>query len=223
MKRFFILGDSWAIGEYRYQDNTIVSLPNTGIGYYLEQLGHSVTNIAKGGASNYDQLLLAQSQLTSDFDYVIWFHTETTRDIISRGYPKIDLYNFPQCMTDLKTANYNLAEQIYKQFQVPFIVVGCLSNLDETIETFEFAKIKIYSWLNEITESAYQLPSNMHQDIMYDVLMHYENVDKSYMNKELNQMKFVERELEKHKNFTDGVHPCKECSKQLAIRLNELV
>ena len=59
-------------------------VPNTGLEFYLTQLGHTVTNISAGSASNFGQLRDAYWRLKdhSDYDYIIWFHTEPVRDIV---------------------------------------------------------------------------------------------------------------------------------------------
>lgn len=219
MKRFFIIGDSWAIGEFRYGNKTITAVPDTGIEHYLKALGHEVVSIAQAGASNYAQLKLAHKHLTTDFDYIIWFQTETTRDIVDTHYPPIDIFNFVQCMRYIKQQNYAMAQELYEEFKVPFIVVGCLSALDPSIDDYSFAKVKVTSWLDELSGAKYELPENMHQDIMYKVLEHYTVVNKAFMVEELDRMKFVEARLEVHHNFTDGVHPKRECSEALANRL----
>jgi len=81
--KFFILGDSWGVGEWTIKNSVFESVPNTGLDYHLTQLGHTVTNISAGSAGNFGQLRHAYWTLKekSDYDYIIWFHTESMRDI----------------------------------------------------------------------------------------------------------------------------------------------
>ena len=67
-----VIGDSWAgIDPYK---ELIINL--------LSQAGHSVINLAHGGASNHGQLQNLQYELLEKdkVDYIIWFHTEPVRD-----------------------------------------------------------------------------------------------------------------------------------------------
>jgi hypothetical protein len=82
--KFFILGDSWGVGEWTIDNNGIFkSIPNTGLDHWLREHAHSVTNISAGSAGNFGQLRHAYWTLDqhSDYDYIIWFHTECIRDI----------------------------------------------------------------------------------------------------------------------------------------------
>ena len=54
--KFFILGDSWGVGEWDKSTGIFESVPNSGLDYYLTQAGHTVMNIAQGSAGNFGQL-----------------------------------------------------------------------------------------------------------------------------------------------------------------------
>ena len=231
IKRFLICGDSWGVGAWRYEGNGIYAIPNTGIDYYLQQQGHTVTNIAKGQASNYVQLkeLTKQLEISNDYDYVIWFQTEPNRDIVDTvmgdalesaiQYPAFDIQDYAKCMSYIKPRNYQYAQYVYGKFNVPFVVVGGLSSIDPCINDYTFAAKVIPSWLDDITDSQYDLAENMHQNIMLSVLTHYTNVNKAYMVDELDKMKIIEESLESHPNFSNGVHPNTEQYGILASRL----
>lgn len=230
-KRFLICGDSWGVGAWRYEGNGIHAIPNTGLDYYLQQLGHSVTNIARGQASNYVQLraLASHLEISNDYDYVIWFQTEPNRDIIDTvmgdalesaiQYPEFNIKDYAKCMSYIKDRNYQYAQYVYEKFNVPFIVVGGLSNIDPCIANYTFPTKVIPSWLADITDGQYDLAENMHQNIMLSVLTHYTNVNKVYMVDELDKMKVIEESLESHPNFSNGVHPNAEQYGLLASRL----
>ena len=82
--KFFILGDSWGVGEWTKKSGRFESIPNTGLDYHFTQLGHTVTNISAGSAGNFGQLRHAYWTLkeNANYDYIIWFHTESMRDTI---------------------------------------------------------------------------------------------------------------------------------------------
>lgn len=234
VKRFLICGDSWGVGAYRYIGNpptAIESIPNTGLDYFLHKQGHVVTNIAKGADSNYLQLKLLVSTLqeSNDYDYIIWIQTETNRDIVDTvignsiesvaQYPDFDFADFKKCMSYIKGRNYQYAQYIYNKFKVPFILIGGLSAIDSSIDKFNFAKLVIPSWLNDITEGQYDLAENMHQDIILKVLDKFTTIDKEFMIAELDKMKLIEDALENHPNFSNGVHPNAVQYEKLAIRI----
>ena len=233
-KRFLICGDSWGVGAYRYIGNPPVSIEpiaNTGLDYYLTQSGHVVTNIAKGNASNFLQLKELATVLETDnnYYYVIWFQTEPNRDIINTvlgnklesaiQYPQFDITDFSKCMSYIKDRNYYYAQCVYDKFKVPFIVVGGLSSIDPTIKNYSFPAAVIPNWLDDITDSQYDLAENMHQDNMLTVLTNFTNVDKVYMVEELDKMKVIEDALETHPNFSNGVHPNAQQFEILTSRL----
>ena len=231
IQRFLICGDSWGVGAYRYEGNGIYPIPNTGIDYYLRQHGHYVKNIAQGQASNYVQLKELSKTLEADsnYDYVIWFQTEPNRDIIDTvlgnalesvtQYPSFDIKDYSKCMSYIKDRNYQYAQYIYDKFNVPFVVVGGLSKIDDSIMNYNFVSYVIKSWLDDITNYEYDLAENMHQNIMLKVLTECHNVDKGYMVRELDKMKLVEESLETHPNFSNGVHPNAEQYAKLTTRL----
>lgn len=103
--KFFILGDSWGVGEWTASrasaapssifkagpdtvfkagpDTIFKAVPDTGLDHWLRALGHSVTNISAASAGNFGQLRHAYWTLDqhSDYDYIVWFYTEDIRDI----------------------------------------------------------------------------------------------------------------------------------------------
>ena len=229
-KKFLICGDSWGVGAYQYIGNPptgITPIANSGLDYFLTKHGCKVTNIAKGADSNFLQLVALRSTLEeiSDYDFIIWIQTETNRDIIdsSEQYPNFDINNFKKSMSYVKETNYQYIQSIYDKFKIPFIVVGGLSAIDDSIGKYTFAKIIISSWLRNITEGKYELAENMHQDIILKVLTTFPPSNKDFFVKELDRMKAIEESLETHPNFSNGVHPNAQQFKKLAVRiLNEL-
>ena len=84
--KFFILGDSWGLGEWKFVDGIphesgiVKNVPDTSIEFYLSQHGHYVKNISAVSAGNFGQLRHAYWQLVENhrYDYIIWFHIEPT-------------------------------------------------------------------------------------------------------------------------------------------------
>jgi hypothetical protein len=174
--KFFILGDSWGLGEWRIHNKIMELVPDTGIDYYLRKLGHTVTNVSAGSASNFGQLRNAYWTLrkNTDYDYIIWFHTEPIRDVLETviddavvdgliQYPEYkNITDYVEAMEYINNCNYNYAQNnIYNEFGIPFIVIGGIGRLDESIDSYEFAKYKIYSWPEELLHIDYHLPKNV--------------------------------------------------------------
>jgi hypothetical protein len=229
-KKFLICGDSWGVGAYQYIGNPptgITPIADSGLDYFLTQRGCQVTNISKGADSNFLQLVALRSKLeeTSNYDFVVWVQTETNRDIVdsSEQYPNFDIDNFKKSMSYIKDINYQYIQSIYDKFQIPFIVVGGLSSIDDAISNYTFARLVIPSWLYDITEGKYDLAENMHQDIILKVLTAFPPTNKEFIIQELDKMKAIEDSLETHTNFSNGVHPNAQQFEKLAVRiLNEL-
>lgn len=229
-KKFLICGDSWGVGAYQYVGNPptgITPIANSGLDYFLTQHNCEVTNIAKGADSNFLQLVALDSKLeeNSNYDFIVWIQTETNRDLVdsSEQYPHFDINNFKKSMSYVKDTNYQYIQSIYNKFQIPFIVVGGLSAIDDSISKYTFAKVIISSWLTDITEGKYKLAENMHQDIILKVLTLFPPSNKEFIIEELDRMRVVEDSLETHPNFSNGVHPNAQQFEKLAVRiLNEL-
>jgi hypothetical protein len=226
VKKFLICGDSWGVGAYKYigdPPTSITYIPDTGLDYFLTQHRCQVTNISKSADSNFLQLTALESKLaeSNDYDYIIWMQTEPNRDLINSKYkyPNFDINNFKQSMEYVKDINYQYAQVIYNRFKIPFIVVGGLSVVGNSIGIYSFAKLVITSWLSDITEGKYDLAENMHQDIILKVLTEFTPKDKKFILEELDKMKAIEDTLETHPNFSNGVHPNAEQYKKLAVRI----
>jgi hypothetical protein len=241
--KFFILGDSWGVGEWKKIGNTlpfgIKSVPNTGLDYYLKINGHNVKNISAGSAGNFGQLRHAYWTLKEnhDYDYIIWFHTETYRDIqeiIINDPAEASIY-FPNFTFELdlikslryvNRQNYKYAQHIFDEFNIPFIVIGGHGPVDLVISEFSFAMHTI-SWLKELLNLSFDPPSTN--------LVGWPNVIKIANYYNINEKDFIIanfEELEKSEialnlaensiNFPDNGHPSRQCFEQLANRIIEM-
>ena len=245
--KFIIIGDSWGRGEWVYENDTppynqgkrIYVVPNTSIGSVLEAHGHTCITLAKASTkgSNYNQLLRLQEEIadelrfsTEPIDGIIWFHTETIRDIIwsivldkekaKIQYPNFDISNFRNAMEYINTQNYNFAQKLYKEYKIPFYVIGCLSPLSQTIHNFNFHKLAITSWISEITGyKVEELPLNMHEDFFLEMLDILKVSNKEEINKEMKLMSKTEQELDSNGMFSAGIHPTYNQIKELAKRI----
>jgi len=234
--KFFILGDSWGVGEWNKINGKFESIPNTGLDHWLRENAHSVTNISAGSAGNFGQLRHAYWTLDqhSDYDYIIWFHTECIRDIeeiIINGpdeariqYPNFDSTNINQSLQYIQLQNYKYAQQLYEHYQIPFIVIGGQSTVPDTIKNYSFAHWVITSWLQELLKLEYLPPENtfFSWGKIERILDHF-NIDrKQYILDHYDQLERAKEivKLAQHsKLFPDDCHPCRHCYQILAERI----
>ena len=171
-----VIGDSWAgIDPYK---ELIINL--------LSQAGHSVINLAHGGASNHGQLQNLQYELLEKdkVDYIIWFHTEPVRDytefismtysfdnIPSPYFSDIGKKNLVEDLHFLNTQNYQYAQDLYEQYHTPFLVIGSAAPLSPSIENFSFFRYKIDSWNKQISGFE-DMPLNCYTHHMVRMLTH---------------------------------------------------
>jgi hypothetical protein len=235
-KRFFILGDSWGCGEWTLDSGQFESVPDTGIDYHLAQLGHTVTNISAGSAGNFGQLRRAYWTLKekSDYDYIIWFHTESMRDIeeflikepieAKIQFPKFKMsLNFNSVLRYINQQNYQYAQNLYDEYQIPFIVVNGQSPLDTIIDNYSFVKHTI-PWLVELLNLNFDPPPNTFfgWEKIQRILEHYSVNEKQFITNnivDLDKSKIIVDLAKKSKNFPDDGHPSSDCFKQLANRV----
>lgn len=238
---FFILGDSWGVGEWRQDNGILFANPNTGLDFYLTQLGHTVKNVSAGSASNFGQLRHAYWTLKEtgyNYDYIIWFHTEPIRDIEqiiiqdphdgNIYYPDFDISNFNNALRYVNKQNYQYAQTMFDEFKIPFILIGGQTPIDPQIDQYTFAKYKIDNWLAELAGINFQIPySTVGSLNKIKRILDYYNISfkKFVLNNfdEVNKITLIEDILKTHKNFPDGGHPSRHCFLELANYIVELI
>ena len=238
--KFFILGDSWGVGEWASEKSILVPVPNTGLDYYLTQLGHTVKNISTGSAGNFGQLRHAYWTLKekSDYDYIIWFQTESMRDIEEilikdpdegrRYFPEFDISNFEAGLDYLDCENYKYAQTITDKYNIPFIVIGGQCPVNSVITQFSFARHTIQSWLAELLNLNFTPPKNtfFSWDKIKRILDHYNVDEKEFIVNNMDQLDkstLINNLAKSSSCFPDNAHPSRDCFKQLAQRLIKIV
>jgi hypothetical protein len=238
--KFFILGDSWGVGEWTKKNNRFESIPDTGLDYYLTQLGHTVTNISAGSAGNFGQLRHAYWTLKEkpDYNYIIWFQTESMRDIEeiiindpSEGqkyFPDFDISNFESGLDYLDFENYKYAQTITDEYNIPFIVIGGHGPVNPAINQFSFAQHIIHSWLAELLNLNFTPPKNtfFSWDKIKRILGHYGVNEKEFIVDNMDQLdraKVIQQLATESPLFPDNAHPSSDCFKQLAQRILAIV
>ena len=209
-----VIGDSWAgIDPYK---ELIINL--------LSQAGHSVINLAHGGASNHGQLQNLQYELLEKdkVDYIIWFHTEPVRDytefismtysfdnIPSPYFSDIGKKNLVEDLHFLNTQNYQYAQDLYEQYHTPFLVIGSAAPLSPSIETFSFFRYKIDSWNKQISGFEFEdMPLNCYTHHLVQMLTHNEEYKSQQALDELQKTDKLEIFMRSDKQkYPDTTHP----------------
>ena len=255
--KFLIIGDSWGCGEFEWfpsRDSKVKDLrpiTDTGPDYYFKNLGHQAVNLSKSGDCNFSGILRSamaylntnqQNNTTNDFDYIIWFHTEPIRDVISfilnngqghlsterqfdidKFFPDFQQYKFYDGMQYITEQSYKFAQEIFNRHRIPFIVVGGVGYIDPTIEQFNFAQFTIRSWLSELLDNT-DVPQNIcrHPD-MERAYTYYKTCDVENFLKEIDRTDNLIAMLLGHPKFPDDLHPNRDEVERLVYRILEMI
>jgi len=225
--KFLILGDSWALGEFRSVKNRVELQPCAGLAHWLPDS----EIIAKAGAGNYGQLRHARTVLEqgAEPDWIVWFSGEPTRDIIEtylddpldsiRQYPSMP-DSFNDAMQYIHLRNYEFADRIYQKYGQPWIVIGGSAPLSDAVDQFDFAHFTIKNWCREILNCDYPQPWNF---------LNYSNSERALevfrrnspeeVITEIDRSRYLTLLTQAHPDFLDGYHPNDRHHQALAQRI----
>lgn len=211
--KFCVIGDSWA-GCCEYNQDIVDDI--------LKDSGHEIINLARSGSSNHGQLQNLQHEFLDKktADYIIWFHSEPARDytcfvsleysfdnLPSPYFANIAKKNLIDDLHYLNTQNYQLAQDLYNQYQIPFVVIGGAAPLSPSIENFNFYKFKIDAWNKEISEFQ-DLPWNCYTHHLIRMLDHNTNYKSQQAYDELEKTNQLEIFMRRNKKkYPDTAHP----------------
>lgn len=249
---FLMIGDSWGKGEYklfrpnqkylRFYDQIgskdIVQelVPNTGLDYYLTQLGHTVTNLSAGSACNFGQLRHCRTvleQCDQKFDNIIWLHTEPIRDVKDtilededgpRQFPHFESYrNFQEAMAYINQENYAFAQrEIHDRYKIDFIAIGALGKLYPSINNYPFARHKIMSWAAELLGQDDVPDVTFWREHDREVFERYK-FDKPSAIKAIDDAKKYCELMTFSDKYPDGSHPARQEYERLATRIIKML
>ena len=139
-----IIGDSWGVPRpdphyaHRQQQHTQ--------GLLLAQ-GHRVTAFAQDGSTNHTQLVQALKSGIAP-DWIIWFHTELTRDFgLAR---ELDTYTLEGVLEHLARATYPLWSDLAARATQGTIVIGGQAPVHPVIHSMGGADLIIQDWRSNI-------------------------------------------------------------------------
>jgi len=197
-----IAGDSWAAGEWGFENPGSYVVLHRGLEQYLRDSGYTVINKSVPGGSN--RLAVELIKPTHSEISVIWFQTDPIRDLRPyKGFKsKYTTYE------DILLAQKQLLLQTYSELNeldLKIICIGGCSRLD-------FSLIKDCSNLIPFIPSAIEflLPQYTHPEIWfsdwYDLIdkqFDIDSVNKFLYNKQLQDGLRDQKDL----FWPDGIHP----------------
>ena len=140
-------------------------------------------------------------------------------------YPEFStIKDFDQAMQYINTRNYQFAQDvIYQEFQIPFIVIGGVGRVEDSIDQFEFARYKIYSWTEELLNLEYRPPRNQMRWHRWHEVFSTFSYDRAQALAELDAVNNVQQLLNNSPLFPDNNHVIRTEYEKLAHRLLEMV
>lgn len=223
-----VIGDSWA-GN--------VSC-NLGIFDRLfGDLGHGITNISSGGASNFGQLKKLEYEHLrkgARFDCVLWIHTECARDftefvslqygndehVRKSQFPAVGLHDLYADFGHIQLQNFRYAQDLFDNFSAPFIIIGGAGPVHVPLDSFTFVPWHLPSWNQEICKLDI-MPWNCYTHHVVKTV-EFGRYDKKQVMHELDGVDFLEKLMRKRKDlYPDGAHPSLNFYPDLVRRVHE--
>lgn len=228
MKRVLIFGDSWSVVPRDMNHDGEIKRLGEWLDFHLMQRGHYVYNIGKNADDNRTQLIYAEKILQGlayqnlHVDLVIWFHTETLRNLTNRGLVGgIHTNDYQYNANQLKTLGLDayidiLAEQDYSHAtklknQYPttkWAIVGGHAPIRQNKKhMLDWADLLIENWRLDLT--GIDCPDNQ----CYTLIRYngFEDIvpllDNKTIARELDYAEILNKACEDHDLFYDGVHP----------------
>ena len=233
--KFFIIGDSWGVGS---EPEIAMEHKNIGIDYYLKKLGHTVTNISANSAGNFGQLRHAYYTLleNNNYDRIIWFHTESIRDIIEiciqdpqeqqKYFPDFEMHSdFGKVLDYVDRQNYQFAQELYNKYHIPFIVIDGQTPMNKTVGDYSFVKHNI-PWIQTLLELEVDPRFTFSSwPKIQTILKHYKISERHFIENNIDDLDFSQSIVEYASEsdlFPDNSHPSTKCYELLTKQVEEL-
>ena len=207
-----IFGDSWACGEWDWDNQKKYSIAHKGLEFFLSE-SHEVINLGHGGLSNKEAILRLKDRLqVSEFDYIFWFKTDPLRDL----RPYICLKDANLTYDHLLKLKKQQTLESYNSLNKLGVKVHCIGGA----EKLDLPKLNNYPNLVPFIPCLTELlnPNFKHPEIWSSDWLHL-------LNKQLNlecldKLLVEKRKQDKLREFKeefwpDGNHPNRESHKKL--------
>jgi len=148
--QILVLGDSWAV-ELSHMDceKHLVS--------FLKEKGHTIYNCGIAGGSNLASLEKAKKYINTPnkIDWVIWFHTELSRDKRMIGHKKMPnttqyTITIKEFIDQLSMIVYSAYKKFFQELDCKVAVIGGCADLSPTFHDYIQPDFCIPSWQQQI-------------------------------------------------------------------------
>lgn len=139
-KTFLVLGDSWSQGEIELQQEQHVVV-HQGLVQYLKDDGYKVINGGGLGWSNKTALEKCKELYTPDIDYVIWFVTDSLRDLTEQEY--IEQLRNSNSIRQVVLDNHNKIYKEFDQLGIPIYLIGGWAPVLPNVSDYKNLKVII--------------------------------------------------------------------------------
>jgi hypothetical protein len=213
-----IVGDSWGIGEWGWDNKNRYACTHKGLEQYFLDAGYSVQNKSIGGGTNRQSTLTLQLLDLNQYKSILWFQTDPLRDITDSQL-FLKEYNSFQKVIEYQKELLNKTYLNLNSLEIEILCIGGCSKL-------ELDLIKYYPNLTPIIPSAIEflIPDFKHPEIWFS--RWYEDIDRQFSIDCINKFlynKQLQDQLEKYRDlfWPDGRHPNRWGHKKIFEYLNE--
>lgn len=229
MIRILIIGDSWARGEFSFDQDKGHYVSHPGIEEYLISEGLVIKNLSCPGDSNMRQLRLCYEELLKKpYDTILWFQTEPlrniyqftpfpdSRDMWSYDSSQIKNKSYDKILEEWFSWTYGKAQDIFDRFRIPFTIIGGMVPLHPLIKNYNFYNNLIWSWAEELV--GIKPPYNSFYHTGCFINDNIKHLDPKRMSEELAACRYYEDQQELCSQFQYR-HPDRQAHKMLSERL----
>jgi len=189
-----IAGDSWSQGEWGENSEREYVVLHRGLTEYLQNDGHTVTNIGQGGGDNYSQVVLIREQ-PNIYDRIIWFQSDPLRERWNKCRAKSNLfYKGIDSIEDFLTLEKTLLDQAYKELNETNKRIHCLGGCFP----INLESIKKYNNLIPVIE---YLPTWLIPDQVFPRCINQMWSVKEVTSRNENFLKFLADDSFNHRNY----------------------
>lgn len=181
-----IVGDSWARGEWGFDEKNKYTLLHPGLSFYLKEKNHNVINRGMGGGSNRSAFRFLTNLLAeNNFDLIFWFKTDPLRDIADNNF-----IHYNMKYDEFKSKIIEQTVECYNNFNslgVKIHAIGGAQKLDKTLIEDYPNLIPYIPCLTEWVEPDYIHPEIWSSDWLIDAIdskrLNHEIVDNLFEEK----------------------------------------
>jgi hypothetical protein len=147
--KVFIFADSWGSGEWKNH-----KINHLGLESFFHDIGYTVMNYSIPGGSNNDSIRKFKSVINDigNNDYIFFITTDATRDLPYNKEILTDILiqnqTLPLLIDKLLDSSYNKLNELCSANNLNIYMIGGLSNLDSSMQSYKNLIPIVPSWIN---------------------------------------------------------------------------